>query len=283
MNFRVFSENNSEVDSALRKGGSKPCKLITDYLDLIDAKFDIFILPTHIMNGSMNSISDDGGVSGNDARRNYEAIGLIWLERPTIFWNPACSVKIYSDVKGTMPKGATDWTRMTFREIPQGEPTLVYRRVGNKFAPFIDEVVILATEVVLDPWMVLFHELGHMKQYFTVANGRPAHRDDVEVDWGAKAFGSNSCEPENLELHENPITKFHCASQFRERYYHDGFHINNTERAYLKSGINTTLDLLSPHDNFVFVNQAQRASFYEMAEKLPKLTPSAAAGYYWKV
>lgn len=295
MDFRVLSADSGpmanfkatrHVDDALKKGGSKPCKDISDWLTRVDAKFDIFILPPEIQNGSMNSVSDSGGDSGSDATRNYARSGKRWLERPTVFWNPTCSVKIYSDVKGTKPKGVTDWTRMQLREIPPGEETLVYRRVGNKYAPFLDEVVILAAEVVLDPWMVLFHELGHMKQYFTLAEqlNLSAHAPALERAWAAKAFSPASCEPENLDLHENPITKFHCAGQFRERYYHDGFHINNTDRNYLKNGINTTLDFTSPHDNFIFVNQAKRANFYKMAEKLPRLkTPNQAAGFYWKI
>lgn len=299
MDFRVIAatpnasvvENftaRQHVDTALQKGGSKACKAITDYLTTIDAKFDIFILPQHIQNGSMNSISDSGGQTGNDASRCYQQAGRQWLERPTIFWNPSCSVRIYSEVKGVKDIGLVDFARMNTRDIPrgQGTQTLVYRKLnpGNRFAPHTDKVVILASEVTLDPWMVLFHELGHMKQYFTLAQSMnvKAHDPALETAWGAKAFTPASCEPENLELHENPITEFHCAGQVRKRYYHDGFHFGaqTGHPGWQGGNLNYTQDLTQTFDNFIFSSLGKQANFYKMAERLPK-QPPAGAGYYW--
>jgi hypothetical protein len=295
MDFRVLSANKGvvaghaaakTVDDALKKAGSKPCRDIVDYLGSGRIQFDIFILPSHIMNGSMNSVTDDGGDTGNDAKRCYTGAGLVWLERPTVFWNPSCSVKIYSDVSGVVDVGQVGFRRMTPKEAPRGtgERTLVYRKPARaKGLSPIDKVVILGAEVVLDPWIVLMHELGHMKQYFTVARSlrQPAHDPQVETAWGVKAFGVNSCEPENLELHENPITKFHCASQYRRRYYHDGFHFGSTTGydGWVGGPLNNDFDLTKPQDNFIFTNQAQRAMFAKKMESLPT-APPAAAGYY---
>lgn len=274
------------VAEALVKGGKSTGHITWGLVDL-NARFDIFILPNKVQNGSFNSITDKGGETGNDASQNYEAGGYTWLERPTIFWNPTCSVKIYSDVTGvTDDEGVVGYKRDVYPS-KIGAKNLIHVDRTKKYGGV--KVVIKADEIVLPPWVVLMHELGHMKQYFELVRklNRPAHDETVESAWNAFATApGRSSEPDNIERHEKPITQVHLRG-YRKRYYHDAFHFGRGLyvegwRSTQDRNYNWLVDAQSMYDNFIFTTPAERKGFgnWEGSLDVYDSKESQPSGYY---
>jgi hypothetical protein len=300
MKYRVLSvysrgvqESGQAVDAVRRAlaagsgvyGGQSTIK----GLEWLEAEFDILVLAPEAVNGSFNSYSDDIGESGQTARAAYEQTGLRWLERPTIFWNPTFSQKIYSDVTGTVNVGLTEFRRCrNVGEVRPGQRAIVYvRRAAGRL---LTKVVITAHEITLAPWVVLFHELGHTKQYFEKSrlSRMPFHSRQLESLWQTFAWAPNSSEPDNIARHEKPITKTMYGG-YRERYYHDAFHFgrDSMDNAgwngdQLNYRIHRHLTPLDVYDNFISTTGANQQVLSDMAAGLPLLPVGGAVdtGYY---
>ena len=316
-------EEEEALQKAIKLGSDKGSMDIIRGLTALDAVFDIFLLPDENKNGSFNSLSDQLAPSSKVAKKTYEDGGYSWLQRPTIFWNAGFSAKVYSDVTGVEnyeePVGFRRLTQV--KDIPGDKRTLILRtpsgrggaqqaaapkkaltafqqRIADMAAKnnatvgtslpsrSIDKVVITAREIVLPPWVVLMHELGHAKQYFELAKrlNAKAHDPEVETAWGDFAFSpGRSSEPDNVGRHEKPITDF-LFNGHRKRYYHDAFHFgaHTGYNGWSGGALNYTQNLNSNYDNFIFRTEADQRDFMNATAALPIYDPAGEdAGYFW--
>jgi hypothetical protein len=90
--------------------------------------------------------------------------------------------------------------------------------------------VIRYTKANMPPWLVLYHELGHVKQYYQPAAS--VQNADVVGLWNIRLTDAAAIEAENLALHENPICRqIHIAE--RRHYKHMANGMGNVASAYV--------------------------------------------------
>jgi hypothetical protein len=113
--------------------------------------FDILLLPPEANNGGFNVKCDRLPIEGMPNPVDlYQGAGLVWLERPTIFWNPGLHTKIYSDVTGTVDEGVTGFRRCRNPgEVPPGQVAIVRCTPARPRAMAATKVVITAHEITL--------------------------------------------------------------------------------------------------------------------------------------
>ena len=200
--------NSAEYEAAIeagRKGST--AKSILTYLDHQDRPFDVVVIPKGLTYGQMLTHRDASGPEVLLAREAYkQAFGqaqddsrTMQIVRPTVFWCPDYKFEYYGDVVGcTQDMSGSMKPKKTVAELAIGE--YYYRYYSNMMGRTnkFEVPVVRYTKGFMAPWIVLFHELGHVKQYYEAGG---------EGGWVVRLANTDGIEADNLLRHENPICK----------------------------------------------------------------------------
>lgn len=179
--------------------------------------FDVVVLADTDNFGQMLTESDQ---SGPDAVRGrqcaLEALGGNTIVRPTVLWSPSYAFTYYGDVKGVAFNSSGD----TIAERTKSTGGYYYQ---YKLGKATHEVrVIRVTKSQMPAWIVLYHELGHVKQYFDCGGAD---------GWRRRLSDTSSIEAENLAKHENPIC-VETSRAIRAHYKHSIYGFNDLKQRY---------------------------------------------------
>ena len=185
-------------------------------LSLTGREFDVIVLAATETYGQMLTESDRSSPEAIRARQAYTTLtNNTTIDKPVVLWNPSYHFKYYSDVVGV--KTLTDGTMSLCKW--NDTPGYVMLK-GN-----IRITVIQAVLNDMPPEITLFHELGHVKQYY--AGGG-------ELAWSGRLSNSASIEAENLSHHENPICR-QWPQGVRTHYKHSDKVLQPITSSYLFS------------------------------------------------
>jgi hypothetical protein len=198
MSIRNLWGSRFAYDMALNRGKKTPTgRAILVFLEQGNRLFDVVVLRNGSVYGQMMIEDDPPGEETERARDEY----FIYMRTrslpknpyiPTVFWCPDYTFVYYGDVSGigmlddgtVFPKKLADLVAGDFFYTYQPTP-----------AAFVDVPVVRYTRSEMAPWAVLFHELGHVKQFYS---GLPA-------TWLLRLRDTAEIEAENLAQHENPM------------------------------------------------------------------------------
>lgn len=200
---------------------------IWDFLQHDGRDFDVVVLNPGETFGQMMVESDPQSEETVRARDAYQAhTGTRTLARPTVFWCPTYEFDYYGDVDGvTMQRDGTIMPMANINNLPQGAYYYAYR-AGKRV---VSVPVIRYTRASMPSWLVLYHELGHVKQYYQPRALLP--QADVVDLWNIRLTDTASIEAENLALHENPICRQIQIAE-RKHYKHMANGMGNVASAY---------------------------------------------------
>ncbi len=239
--FKDFNTNNQATYDAAIKEGMKYStgKAIMEYLADSNRPFDVVVIKNGSTYGQMLTHQDKSSPDVITARQAYkEAFGgaqdnssTMQIVRPTVFWCPDYKFEYYGDVVGcTQDSYGVMKPKKTLAELKSGE--YYYRfyvanilKPGEKTATEIP--VVRYTKGFMEPWIVLYHELGHVKQYW---EGGAAN--EAETKWVEKLKDTDAIEADNLKRHENPVcTDIHIA--IRLHYKHMALGMGDINQAFM--------------------------------------------------
>ena len=148
-----------------------------------------------------------------DLKRGSGAV-LASMPNPVVYWCPDCRYTVYAHIA---PAGALLWNAGGY--TINAFPTHVMQKATMFGATrnLITRPLVWATKLLLSPEVVLFHELGHIRQYLTAKA--------KYVGW----LGSNNIaalEADNLEKHEWPICQDYHYGR-RANYHEDETFLSN--------------------------------------------------------
>jgi len=189
-------------------------KLVLQHLESPDHEFDIVVLPNGSTYGQMMVEQDPISEETTRARAEYfKHTRSNVIERPTVFWCPDYSFTYYGDVSGIRMMDDGTVTTKQVNSLVAGD--YYYKYANGRFPP-VQLPVVRYTKSEMPPWIVLHHELGHVKQYYS---GTPQA-------WVLRLADTAQIEAENLALHENPICR-NAGIAIRAHYKHmvNGFGI----------------------------------------------------------
>lgn len=191
---------------------SKTAMKIFTYLEKPKLPFDVIILSRGENYGQMLTDQDQSGAEAVVARDKYnEHFGTRTIARPTVLWNPFYDFEYFGDVTGVRLTPDGQIYPKLLGELKSGDYYYQYKTTG-KFARTIKVPVVRCTLSTMPAWIVLYHELGHVKQYFEGGN-------NAVNTWIEKLKDTASIEADNLDRHENPICK-EAQLGIREHYKH---------------------------------------------------------------
>ena len=168
----------------------------------MERNFDVVVLQDQDKFGQMLTETDRSGPDAVRGRnRALQQLGGQTLARPVVLWNPNYKFTYYGDVKGVKFNTAGD----AVSERARARGGYYYQWSSSFHAR-----VIRVTESLMPAWIVLFHELGHVKQYFEGGS---------EGAWTVRLNDTNAIEAENLIKHENPICT-ETSRSIRAHYKH---------------------------------------------------------------
>ncbi len=213
-------DKSPDYQLAYEKGrGISACEEIRQYLTDQSRPFDVVVIKKGSTYGQMLTDSDKSGAEVRDARKDYkEGFGTaqddsatMTIVRPTVFWCPDYTFEYYGDVKGC--------DELLGEIVPKAKPGpgdfyYKYKKEtkvpGRTMTTYPVVPVVRYTVSTMAPWIVLYHELGHVKQYYEAGG---------ELGWNAKLTNVAAIEADNLLRHENPICK-QVTIAIRENYKH---------------------------------------------------------------
>ncbi len=179
--------------------------------------FDVVVLADTDNFGQMLTESDQSGPDAERGRlRALEALGRKTIERPVVLWNPSYAFPYYGDVKGVTFNSSGD-TKAEPTKSTEG----YYYQYKSGIAT-LEARVIRVTKSQMPAWIVLYHELGHVKQYFDCGGAD---------GWERRLSDTSSIEAENLTKHENPIC-VETNRAIRAHYKHSIYGFNDLIQQY---------------------------------------------------
>lgn len=192
---RVEGEHSNVLEAALETGKAKSriCREIMEFLAADTRPFDVILLEPEEKYGQMLTESDTSGEQAVRARAKFSgAFDEKKIGYPVVLWNPYYQFNYFGNVEGleVNPSGAL--TPRKESAIRSGDPYL--QHVG-KFST-IKIPAVLMVDSTMPSWVVLYHELGHVKQYYEAGG---------EAAWKKKLAKVAAIEADNLKRHENPI------------------------------------------------------------------------------
>lgn len=201
---------------------------IWDFLQGDGRDFDVVVLQPGETFGQMMVESDPDSEETVRARNAYHAhTGTRVLARPTVFWCPTYEFDYYGDVDGVSMQGdGTIMPMSNINNLPPGAYYYTYLAAGRA----VSVPVIRYTRASMPAWLVLYHELGHVKQYYQPA-ALVQHADVVGL-WNIRLTDTAAIEAENLALHENPICRQISIAE-RRHYKHMANGMGNVASAYV--------------------------------------------------
>jgi hypothetical protein len=136
--------------------------------------YDVVIAPKDYLNGAA-LFDRQTGVAANIIwgyiRKSKNLEGILTesgknsatprLERPLIFWNPKMDVVMIGDHNGITDDALNV---VPVKKENAGKGMFVRTKLVGK--NFITKRVIIYTRTILPAWLVLYHELGHIRQSF---------------------------------------------------------------------------------------------------------------------
>ena len=192
---------------------------ISIFLAKAGRNFDVVVLPNGSTFGQMMVDSDPDSPEARNARDAYEGhTNTRTIARPTVFWCADYRFEYYGDVDGVR----TDAAGSIYPRVPADVPAggLLYKAATGKMVlgkpQVLDVPVVRYTKGQMPPWLVLFHELGHVKQFYA-----PGFTDMALLDaaWAARLLNTAAIEAENLASHENPLCRETAIAE-RMHYKH---------------------------------------------------------------
>lgn len=190
---------------------SRTAHRIWTWLEKDGRDFDLLVLDGNQNFGQMLTESDQSGPDAQRGRQHHRAVfGDREIPRPTVLWNPDYDFDYFGDVKGVEINAAGDVAPMDTNR-KQGYLYRYKLPLGKQTVR-----VIRVTKGKMPAWVVLYHELGHVKQYY---EGGSADA------WTVRLNNTSAIEAENLDKHENPICR-DIGRPIRAHYKHSthGFH-----------------------------------------------------------
>ena len=223
--------NGTSYDIALIRGRrTQSGWAIWDFLEHDGRDFDVVVLNPGETFGQMmveNDPVSDETVRARDAYQVHTRTRT--LARPTVFWCPTYEIDYYGDVDGvTMQGDGTIMPMSNINNLPQGAYYYKYLAAGRA----VSVPVIRYTRASMPAWLVLYHELGHVKQYYQPAALAP--QADVAGLWNIRLTDTAAIEAENLALHENPICRQINIAE-RRHYKHMANGMGNVASAYVNN------------------------------------------------
>ena len=171
-------------------------KMVSRFLGMPNRGFDIVILPPGSTYGQMMVEDDPVSEESTKARTEYvKHTRTKIIARPTVFWCPDYSFSYYGDVSGVAMQSDDTITIKQINSLVPGDYYYKYPNVG-RFPP-VSVPVVRYTKSEMPAWIVLHHELGHVKQYYS---GTPE-------GWVRRLLDTADIEADNLATHENPICR----------------------------------------------------------------------------
>ncbi|MEN8177257.1 MAG: hypothetical protein ABFS39_01380 [Pseudomonadota bacterium] len=192
---------------------------IWTWLEKSERDFDVIILGQGENFGQMLTEQDRSGVDAVRARGHYSNIfGTTTILRPVVLWNPNYQFDYFGDVKGVHINSSGDITPMSYRERKGYIYHYKVRSARNKVT------VVRVTQAKMPSWIVLFHELGHVTQYF---------KGNAPLDsaWATRLANTQDIEAENLTKHENPIC-VETGLPIRAHYKHSTYGFLDLRQRY---------------------------------------------------
>lgn len=218
MPIAALQGNNEAFELALHEGlrVSRTALLIWRYLQTPGRDFDVVTLGANEMFGQMLMDADRAGEDAVRGQQKYrEMNGLDKADpmpRPAVLWNPKWNFEYFGDCKGVTVNARGD--------VIEAKSEYVYKVKKKGLQQSFN--VIRVTKSVMPPWVVLFHELGHMKQYFEGGSASA---------WEARLPDSAGIEEDNLERHERPICR-EIGLPVRAHYKHNVFGFADVKQRY---------------------------------------------------
>lgn len=118
---------------------------------------------------------------------------LVSMPNPVVFWCPDCRYTVYLNIA---PANALNWAPASYTVNKDSSFIMQQVRMVGATPNTITRPLVWATKLCLPPEIVLFHELGHIRQYLT----DKAHY----VSW-LTTHNIPALEADNLAKHEWPI------------------------------------------------------------------------------
>lgn len=199
-------------------------KLILGFLKDNNRPYDIIVLPRGVEYGQMLTAGDESSGQALNAFNYYKRItGKTTVDVPCVFWNPYYKFEYFGALVGIKTnKGGRGGTPVLDK---LATPYYTYlpasrwkRRIG----------IIQGTRVLMPPEITLFHEIGHVKQYYECqlpTGSQPGAL--VVADWNHFLTYTTELDADNLERHEIPIAvEYHIPP--REYYLSSRAHMKRT-------------------------------------------------------
>ncbi len=174
--------------------------------------FDLIVLGTGQNFGQMLTEKDQSGDDALRARTVYfEKFEDNEIVRPVVLWNPSFEFDYFGDVKGVDVSNSGDIVPR-----PTSKSGGYYYQYPLGSFGSTKARIVRVTKGKMPAWIVLFHELGHVKQYFDGGG---------LTEWAERLKDTNAIEAENLSKHENPMC-VETGRPIRAHYKHSthGFH-----------------------------------------------------------
>ena len=198
---------------------SRTAHTIWTWLEKEGAKreFDVMLLDPGENFGQMLTEGDQSSPDAERGRARYlKDFGGDTLPRPAVLWNPRYDFEYYGDVAGVTVNASGDMV-----PEPTSKPGGYHYQYKGKFGTQKIRVVRV-TRAFMPAWIVLFHELGHVKQYF--------EGGDLAA-WKSRLGDTNGIEAENLAKHENPMC-VETKKPVRAHYKHNVYGFDGLVQAY---------------------------------------------------
>jgi len=163
--------------------------------------------------------SDQPGVDASAGRARFEhTFSEKKIAYPVVLWNPYYKFEYFGDVEGAVLDRGGSVTVRREQALKPGDP--YYHHVKGMIT--IKIPVVLMVDATMPSWLVLFHELGHVKQYYESGG---------EAGWNKKLGDVAAIEADNLKRHENPICR-DLKLPIRAHYKHMSFGFTNLLQMY---------------------------------------------------
>jgi len=190
---------------AFANGGmmSKTAFSIGAYLNHPDRPFDVIILGPDENYGQMLTDMDSSGEEARYARDKYEEhFGTRVIARPVVLWNPNYKFTYFGEITGIKTNGDGSIVLQTYDDLVKGDIFYRYKTPGQ-FSRLIQIPTVRFTKNQMPAWLVFYHELGHVKQYYEGGVTKNA----ADIIWTGKLKNTAAIEADNLARHEIPICK----------------------------------------------------------------------------
>jgi len=198
---------------------SKTAAMIWDWLKQPGRDYDALVLPNGINFGQMLTEHDQTSADSIKGREQYNlAFNTTVMKRPCALWNAQYEFEYFGDVLDE------DISMNLSGDITVKPPNVaggyVYQVPRKGFGP-LKTRVIRVTAGKMPAWLVLFHELGHVKQYFEAG----------DAQWKIRLGDTNKIEADNLDDHEWPMCR-DIGIPVRKHYKHNIFGFESIRKTY---------------------------------------------------